>query len=520
MKNEEFATAMRYNRQETTIKELCRRVLWKLSPLIPQRFQNSPFPQRIQNSPFPQRIQIPHFPQRMHNSHSPQRMLCAAFFILHSSFFIFLSFFISSCTSEVDDTFPQSASVRLQDAMERAKDALASAEYGWELEYYPGSDLAYGGVIYTIRFDGQRAAVQCSLVPGQTETSLYKVSNDQGPVLSFDTYNSLLHYYATPSSAEYEAKGGDFEFIIDSVGQDAIKLRAKKAHQVMYLRRLNAPADGYADQTVRIFDHFADSIRGIIGSIPVKGKFDLTTKSLALTVSAPSERTFRIPFAFTSNGIRLYAPVTIGGVTIHSLAYDIDTRLFTAADQAAATSSANPADLTLQGVPYGADYMSYPMYEGDYTLVYDGNKSVSVTLVPNRLEGNYRLRGLSGKYELIMQYHPADGTLTLGSQQVGEKDGNPVYFVCYDADQTGGGLSLIDEQQFTITWNKNRFYPVYTFSATNPKVNNCNSSLLIYLYYGDDDTLTASLVDDTEWLTAGTPQLRNIKQLNKKSRIN
>ena len=166
----------------------------------------------------------------------------------------------TSCTSEVDDYFPQSASQRLAATTDRARQILRSAEYGWEFEYYPGSDLAYGGMVYTVRFDSLTATVGCSLIPDSTATSLYRLTNDNGPVLTFDSYNSLLHYFATPSTEEYEAKGGDFEFVIDSLSEDFISLYGKKTRNTMYLRRLTASPDEYAEKTISIFDHFVDSI--------------------------------------------------------------------------------------------------------------------------------------------------------------------------------------------------------------------------------------------------------------------
>ena len=417
---------------------------------------------------------------------------------------------LCACTNEVEDAFDQSASIRLQSTIDQVKTVLKSADYGWELEYYAGSELTYGGTVFILKFDGQTVSADCSLLPGQTSTSLYKVTNDQGPILSFDTYNPLLHYYSTPSGREYEAKGGDFEFVVDSVGADRIKLIGKKSHNTMYMRRLQASADDYATQTIHIFDHFVDSIQGTIAGVPIKGKFDLTSKSLM--ISSSGDTTVRMPFAFNNQGLRFYRPIMVNGQPLQTLLYDPATKTFTSSDPGFET-------LQLQGIAYPSDYMSFSLYEGDYSLVFDGSKRTDVSLVANRLEGNYRLKGLSRHYDLVLNYHPQSGTLTLGSQQIGEVNGNPVYFVCYDVDQTSGGLSLIDEQQFTLTWNKNRFYPSLSFSATHPNLNNCNSGLLIYVYYTEDNSVAAALMEDSEWTVNGSPLIQRLKQMNKKSRI-
>ena len=65
-------------------------------------------------------------------------------------------------------------------------------------------------------------------------TSLYKMTTDNGPVLSFDTNNYAFHYFATPSGSSrnlygesglYQAYKGDFEFMILSATADEVVLK-------------------------------------------------------------------------------------------------------------------------------------------------------------------------------------------------------------------------------------------------------------------------------------------------------
>ena len=37
----------------------------------------------------------------------------------------------------------------------------------------------------------------CELAPGVFETSLYKMKGDNGPTLTFDSYNTLMHFFST-----------------------------------------------------------------------------------------------------------------------------------------------------------------------------------------------------------------------------------------------------------------------------------------------------------------------------------
>ncbi len=409
---------------------------------------------------------------------------------------------LSSCHDSDDSLFTQPASQRQQAVLDHARQVLRSSAYGWELEYYPGADLDYGGIVYTVKFDSLHATVACSLIADSTATSLYRLTNDNGPVLTFDTYNPLLHYYATPSSNEYEAKGGDFEFVIDSIANDCITLYGKKSRNRMTLRRLTNTADDYARQAIDIFDHFVDSLQGDIGTQHIKAKCRPADKRIIMD-------SMEMAYAYTNHGIRLYQPLTMGGVSVQSFAFDKETCLLTCTD-------AGCENIVLQGIPYNDQTMSYAKYEGDYNMIYQGG-SVAVHLTPNRLEGTYLLQGLSSHYDLTLRYDSATGNLTLGSQMVGETGGRPVYWVCYDPDK--GSLSLTDDGQFTISWNKNRFYPMFNFAPTNPRLLNCTGALLITLYTDEGGTVMASLVDDAEWMTNGSMQFLNLKSLNRKTRL-
>lgn len=119
-------------------------------------------------------------------------------------------FAFQSCLKDQEEIFDKDAALRVQDAMDNADKAFTSAENGWLLEYYPEEAQSYGGCVFTIKFADGKATVSSDLNPGNSCESLYKMTNDQGPVLTFDTYNDLMHLFATPSAGNYEAYHGDF----------------------------------------------------------------------------------------------------------------------------------------------------------------------------------------------------------------------------------------------------------------------------------------------------------------------
>ena len=414
---------------------------------------------------------------------------------------------LCSCTSEVDDYFESSASQRLTATLDRAKQVLRNAEYGWELEYYPGTDLAYGGVIYTIKFDSLTATVGCSLISDSVETTYYRLTNDNGPVLTFDTYNDLLHYFSTPSSDEYEAKGGEFEFVIDSIADDYISLFGKKTGNTMSLRKLSGSPDDYAVKTISVYDNFVDSIRGQIGSAEVVAKCHPAKRSLSL---AAGRDTFDVCYTYTDRGIRLYRPLSIGGLRVQSFDFDLSSKTLTCSDPGV-------GEVVLTGVPYPENFMTYSLWESDYTLNWGSSSTADVYLKPNRLEGTYLMQGLSPKYDLVLRYDSDTGDLKMGAQVIGDIDGNTVYWSCVNYNGSSiSNISVTDEGQFTIRWNGNRFYPRFNITSAGNKY---NSAVLIYLYYNEAGALSAGIVRDEAWLTNGSFLFDNFKSLTRKKRL-
>lgn len=236
------------------------------------------------------------------------------------------AFFLQSCQTEEDNVFDKPYSERMGEFLQKTQDTLTASQYGWALDYYPQRNQAYGGVAYTIKFTKDNAIVRYENNPDDGEVkSLYKMKEDDGPVLSFDTYNTFLHKYATPKKGEYRGKEGDFEFVIDSIGADRIKVHGKRSLNTMYLRKLSEPATDYIEKVTDltnlfVFSDFNLSIGGKTYTLVIT---DRDNRQLAIydgnTPIAESA------YTFTDRGIRLYEPITINGVSVYDLTFDKET---------------------------------------------------------------------------------------------------------------------------------------------------------------------------------------------------
>ncbi|MES5169577.1 DUF4302 domain-containing protein [Prevotella melaninogenica] len=250
------------------------------------------------------------------------------------------AFFLQSCQTEEDNVFDRPYSERMGEFLQKAQDTLTASQYGWVLDYYPQRDQAYGGVAYTIKFTKDNATVRYENNPDDGEVkSLYKMKEDDGPVLSFDTYNTFLHIYATPKTGEYRGKEGDFEFVIDSIGADRIKIHGKRSLNTMYLRKLSGEASEYIEKVTELTNLFvfSDVALNIGGKPYTLVVTDKNNRQLAIYDGG--KLVAESAYAFTDKGIRLYEPITLNGVQLYDLTFDKATAKFTGTGVESAASN-------------------------------------------------------------------------------------------------------------------------------------------------------------------------------------
>lgn len=328
--------------------------------------------------------------------------------ILASLFLIMSTLLVSSCLKDQDDVFDKSASIRSTEYLKNARKVLTSSENGWVMNYYPDNLQGYGGFSYVLKFDDQK--VTAYFVNGKTdaagvpqpETSTYSMTNEDGPCLSFDTYNSYLHNYATPSAGAYEAMGGDFIFIILNISDDenTITLKGTRSGNLVRLyRNTMAPAQyiieckSIADtQLYETFEH-----DGLL--------LELDMESQQATITAGEESEDRA-FIITNKGIRLYEPVTIGGKTYDTFTYNADNNTY--------TSDQNQGVVMAGRLPDG--WRSYEDLAGQYTV-----GTSTITIKTNNDGETYSITGLVEDIDgtVTASYKFTKGSFVLSPQYVG-----------------------------------------------------------------------------------------------------
>ena len=394
---------------------------------------------------------------------------------------------LTSCLKDEKDVFDESPSTRLQKTLEQTKAILEGQANGWALYVYPknpSTEAMNMGYIYTVKFhDSQVTARSQRDNSGQKEeTSYYKLTNDEGPVLSFDTGNSILHYWSTPggSSSQYQGRGGDYEFNIMEVSNEHIKLIGKRYRCVAELVPLQKEASEYIADCLAA-RQAQDSYFGITsGTVKGIAEFYVSSSYQVIWIGydetttdedgneSVEEKEIQVPFVYLPDRIRLYEPIELGGEKFQELTVDPDAMTAVALDN--------------QNVMFGHPhtYLSPEQIEGNYTLVYNKQSAgdtedvktldVSMEKIVDE-DGNvtgFKMNGLNDNWAPVFTYDDWWGNLDLRIQNLGRVTTNQNGYVrfCF-AD-----LRFFDFSLATTAWPyKGTWMFRYTLSSTY--YNNC-----------------------------------------------
>lgn len=387
---------------------------------------------------------------------------------------------VSSCLMSQKDIFDSTAAARVEKYLDGAMQTLVSAESGWSLDLF----TFVGGYSYAMKFsESGEVQVASELKPSTVEQSYFKLVNDNGPVLSFDTYNSLFHYFATPSSSNYEGLGGDFEFIIMSYSDTRIELKGKRSGFYATLTPLPASTSitGYTEKMANIAKDFLllEFDCDINGDTTYTGKIDLASRILSFArydedgVVIGEER--QRQYIYTETGLRLYDTLTVEGSVFSEFAVDRQTNQISATDVPGVT-------LSSRGIP--DYYYLFDEYPGDYTFV-AGGKSYDVRLtVYDEFQRVLNLEGLDAddfNYEIYLDYDPSSGQIVINPQLIHQGDEvcqedkeKEVYVAMLGFDQKGSGSPYYYVKG---VWNKSKTNPVINFE-TGTEIANVRGYLL------------------------------------------
>lgn len=165
------------------------------------------------------------------------------FYIL--SFALSCSFY-QSCVNEEEDIFDNTYDTRVNEHCENALNVLTSNPNGWEMLYFLNNELSIPSYTLLADFrgtgkaDSVKFAIKADVTGNKYIESSYTsfdVTASNGPMLSFNLYNDVLHMFSDP---EPNGKGmmGENDFRIISANSNEVVLKGNKYGALTILRPL------------------------------------------------------------------------------------------------------------------------------------------------------------------------------------------------------------------------------------------------------------------------------------------
>jgi hypothetical protein len=221
--------------------------------------------------------------------------------------------FLLGCINEQENLFPETAAVRLNNAMSEIDKTLTNAPNGWLMQYFATSESPGYSLLIRFSLNGEVVVAAKNELLKSTYVeakSGYDVIGDNGPVLSFNTFNDVLHLFSNPVNPDGVGLAGDYEFIVSSYSDALIMLKGKKSDTEI---RMSPLADGvvwedYFTQLDKMDrDIFGDNLLYFISGRDTL--LALNGTSHIVTIQGRYASSYAdIPFVITQHGLRFYEP--------------------------------------------------------------------------------------------------------------------------------------------------------------------------------------------------------------------
>ena len=190
---------------------------------------------------------------------------------------VLMSASLASCNHEEADIFDQNAAHRTEEARTMYKEILLDKGGKWQMEYFTTEEEHGYVYLFTFRNDGtvtisgnneyitKLTNIDSNVPSYGSETSMWTILSDNGPVLSFNSYNTIFHLFATPEDipgTERDEQGyghsGDYEFDLMKFSNDTLYLEGKKNGAEIIMTRIAPEIDDetYLNEVVALADSF------------------------------------------------------------------------------------------------------------------------------------------------------------------------------------------------------------------------------------------------------------------------
>lgn len=410
------------------------------------------------------------------------------------------AFALQSCLHDEQELFDEAPANRLDKAVATEKALLESATNGWLLQFYTGQEYSGSGYNFLLRFKNGKAYVSAEIAPSNlVSESKYDITQERGTVLTFPTFNTIMHHLARAFQNNVDGFQGDYEFVILRATQDSIYLRGKKWGNDMLMTRmpLDIQWQTYLDSIGTVKDNLFSNYRVVVNNTDIgNAELDADNGRIAFTGNNGSFEDDEKPFCFTLSGIAIPTPVDLKGEKVSVFTWD------------AANDALVSGNVKLVGVKPDS-YQPITFWAGDWRITYNSIRTLPFTITPaggTRFTGEFTLRGET--YHVALKYNTGQGCLSLASQDI--EDPSETYAKIWfgAADMQKGQVSFEDGAGMNIVWDEDTDEALFIDNGKGGTTS-VNSFVLI----GKDEQ--GNLVRNEEGYLSPIAILRNLSSMTK-----
>jgi len=384
----------------------------------------------------------------------------------------FITVLLSSCVMEQPDLFTGSPAERLNKAMKDDNDSLQHAGNGWAMEYF--ATTGSGGYTLLVKFSpsGQAVIAGKSELTGNllvTDSCLYQMIGDNGPVLTFNSYNKVLNAFSNPVNPDGYGLEGDYEFDVLKATTNQIIVKGKKRGTIIVMNKIPATVtwkqyfDNLDAMHALLFAGSTNSLNLVSGTdtlIATNG----STHIFRLTKPGADPVTTGIdaPFIVTESGLRFQTPYSFNGKDAQTFVLSADKQSLVCSDNGVNIKivGQNPALFFLSNSTLIWNFAFEKPMGAKFQLLYAklltncqsilGEKFSNLYFRYNAVRNSYTLSFKSGKYTGFYDFNRIDiGKNKVRFEYKGTADVNGTFYL----DKIAGFDELIQSvgQKFIVS---------------------------------------------------------------------
>lgn len=244
--------------------------------------------------------------------------------------FLAISLLFAACSPDAEDIFGENAANRIEERLAADKAVLVGAQNGWLMEYYPASGQIYGGYNALVLFkeDG-KVTVSADITGDATAkaTSTYRMKEQAGPTLTFDTYNNIFHIFSDPSNilgigSNGLGMEGDYEFTIMEATPEKVVMQGKKTGNKIIMTPFNGNWVEYLTSVISIDEKLSIIPKFDYTDGDFKASVVQSYHTLTITYQEGEDtKDVMVPYILTTTGVKLMEPLEVNGKSVETLEF-------------------------------------------------------------------------------------------------------------------------------------------------------------------------------------------------------